>query len=77
MLESGALGFALLGVTALLVVAIIWLARRHGWERREVKTVKDTLAAIRKAEEIENEVQALDRDTLKSRAKLWLRTPRK
>ena len=75
MLESGAIGFALLGVTALLVVAIIWLAMRHGWERREVKTVKDTLAAIRKAEEIENEVEALDRDTLKSRARKWVRAP--
>jgi len=67
----------LLALTALLIVAVIWLATRNGRQRAEVKTAEDTLAAVRKAEEIENEVQALDRDALKSRAKLWLRTPGK
>ena len=74
MLESGTLGFALLGVTALLVVAIIWLAMRHGWERREVKTTKDALATALKAKEVENEVEALSPDALRDRAKLWVRS---
>lgn len=67
----------LLALTALLIVAVIWLATRNGRQRTEVKITQATLAAVRKAKEIENEVQALDRDTLKSRAKLWMRTPGK
>ena len=66
-----------LALTALLVVAVIWLATRNGRQRTEVKITQDTLATIRKAKEIENEIEALDRGTLKSRAKLWLRTTRK
>ena len=73
MLESGTLGFALLGVTALLVVAIIWLAMRNGRQRTEVKVTQDTLAAALKAKEVENEVEALSPDALKSRSKLWVR----
>ena len=73
MLESGTLGFALLGVTALLVIAIIWLAMRNGRQGAEVDTTKDTLAAAIKAKEVENEVEALSPDALKSRSKLWVR----
>ena len=73
MLESGTLGFALLGVTALLVIAIIWLAMRNGRQRTEVKVTQDTLAAALKAKEVENEVEALSPDALKSRSKLWVR----
>ena len=67
----------LLALTALLIVAVIWLASRSGRQRAAERTAQDTLATIRKAEEIENEVQALDRDTLKSRARQWMRTPGK
>ncbi len=67
----------IVALTALLIVAVIWLASHNGRQRAAERTAQDTLATIRKAEEIENEVQALDHDTLKSRAKLWLRTPRK
>ena len=73
MLESGTLGFALLGVTALLVIAIIWLAMRNGRQGAEADTTKDTLAAALKAKEIENEVQALPPSALRDRAKLWVR----
>lgn len=65
----------LLILAVLLVAAVIWLAMRNGRRWMAEKTIEDTLAAIRKAEEVENEVQALDRDTLKSRAKLWVRAP--
>ena len=73
MLESGTLGFALLGVTALLVIAIIWLAMRNGRQGAEADTTKDTLAAAIRAKEVENEVEALSPDALKSRSKLWVR----
>jgi hypothetical protein len=66
-----------LALTALLIVAVVWLAARNGRKRAEAEAAEDTLATIRKAEEIENEVEALDRDTLKSRARQWLRTPSK
>ncbi len=67
----------LLALTAILIVAVIWLAMRSGRQRTEVKITQDTLAAVRKAEEIENEVQALPSNTLRDRAKLWVRAPRK
>jgi flagellar biogenesis protein FliO len=63
----------LLALIALLIVAVIWLAMRNGRQRAEVDTTKDTLATVLKAKEIENEVEALSPDALKSRSKLWVR----
>jgi hypothetical protein len=63
----------LLALTALLIIAVIWLAMRNGRQRAEVDTTKDTLATVLKAKEIENEVEALSPDALKSRSKLWVR----
>ena len=62
-------------LAVLLVAAVIWLAMRTGRRWMAEKTIEDTLAAIRKAEEIENEIEALDHDTLKSRARKWVRAP--
>lgn len=63
----------LLALTALLVAAVVWLAMRNGRQRTEVKVTQDTLAAALKVKEIENEVEALSPDALKSRSKLWVR----
>ena len=63
----------LMVLAALLIVAVIWLAMRNGRQRAEVDTTKDTLATVLKAKEIENEVEALSPDALKSRSKLWVR----
>ena len=60
-------------LTGLLVAAVIWLATRGGRQRTEVKVTQDTLAAALKAKEIENEVEALSSDALKSRARKWVR----
>ena len=60
-------------LAALLVAAVIWLAMRNGRQRAEVDTTKDTLATALKAKEVENEVEALSPDALKSRSKLWVR----
>jgi len=63
----------LLALTALLIIAVVWLAMRNGRQRAEVDTTKDTLATVLRAKEIENEVEALSPDALKSRSKLWVR----
>jgi hypothetical protein len=39
----------------------------------KLATTERTLRVVRRTEEIENEVQALDRDTLKSRSRRWVR----
>jgi hypothetical protein len=73
MLTSGALGAALLGVTALLIVAVIWLAVRRGWDRRDAAQSTQRLDEALKAKEIEDEVEALSPDALKSRSRKWVR----
>ena len=64
----------LLVLAALLVAAVIWLAMQTGRQRTEVKTTQDTLAAALKAKEVENEVEALSPDALKSRSRKWVRS---
>jgi hypothetical protein len=73
MLESGVLGAALLGVTALLMGAVIWLAVRRGWDRRDAAQSTQRLDEALKAKEIEDEIEALPPDALRDRAKLWVR----
>ena len=60
-------------LAALLVAAVIWLAMRNGKQRAEVDTTKDTLTTALKAKEVENEVEALSPDALKSRSRKWVR----
>lgn len=48
-----------------------WLA--EGESRMRAKLNKDRLEAARAAREVENEIEALDRDTLKRRAAGWVR----
>ena len=60
-------------LAVLLVAAVIWLAMRNGRRWMAEKTIEDTLAAIRKAEEIAAEVEALPPDSLKARARTWVR----
>ena len=56
---------ALIGIRAKLLA--------EGEARLRAKIDKDRLEAARAAKEIENEVEALDRDTLKRRAAGWVR----
>jgi len=55
------------------LVAILWLAARLGRQSAKSDAAKETLRRVQEIQEIENEVQALDRDTLKSRARHWVR----
>jgi len=73
MLTAGSFAAALLGVTALLIVAVIWLAVRRGWDRRDAAQSTQRLDEALRAKEIEDEIEALPPDALRDRAKLWVR----
>lgn len=65
---------ALLTITVVLIVMVVLFALALG--RRSGTDAKATLTAVRKAEEIENEVQALPADALRARARTWVRKPK-
>ena len=65
---------ALLTITVVLIVMVVLFALTIG--RRSGSDAKETLTAARKAEEIENEVQALPSDALRARARTWVRKPK-
>ena len=65
---------ALLTITVVLIVMVVLFALAIG--RRSGGDAKETLTALRKAEEIENEVQALPSDALRARARTWVRKPK-
>jgi len=65
---------ALLTITVVLIVMVVLFALAIG--RRSGSDAKETLTAARKAEEIENEVQALPSDALRARARTWVRKPK-
>lgn len=61
-------------VVAVISLAAIWLnGRRSAKTRIKLQQVENRIAAVKQAKEIENEVQALDRDSLKRRASVWVR----
>ena len=65
---------ALLTITVVLIVMVVLFALATG--RRSGGDAKETLTAVRKAEETENEVQALPSDALRDRARTWVRKPK-
>ena len=65
---------ALLTITVILIVMVVLFALAIG--RRSGGDAKEKLEAVRKAEEIENEVQALPSDALRARARTWVRKPK-
>lgn len=66
---------ALVGIGGFLA---IWLGgRRSGKAAAEAKINKARLEAVKEASEVRNEVEALDRDSLKSRARGWVRGPKR
>ena len=65
---------ALLTITVILIVMVVLFALATGW--RSGSDDRATLTAARKAEEIENEVQALPADALRARARTWVRKPK-
>jgi Flp pilus assembly protein TadB len=55
------------------LLAVLLLATKLGRQSAKSDAAKETLRRVQEIQEIENEVQALDRDTLKSRARHWVR----
>lgn len=58
-------------VLGVLGIRMRWLA--EGEEKLRAKIDAKRLEAVREAQEVRNEVEALDPDTLKSRARIWVR----
>lgn len=48
-----------------------------GEKKLRAKIDADRISAIREANDVRNEVEALDRDTLQSRARRWVRGPKR
>lgn len=61
-------------VLGLLGIRAKWMA--DGEARLRAKVEAQRQAATQRAREIENEVEALDRDSLKRRASVWVRRPK-
>jgi hypothetical protein len=68
-------------VAALVAVAgfaAIWFGgRKSGISDIKAKQQEARLESAKKAREIENEVEALDRDSLKRRSARWVRGPKR
>ena len=65
---------ALLAITVVLIVMVVLFAVATG--RRSGGNAKDKLEAIRAAEEVKNEIEALPSDALRDRARTWVRRPK-
>jgi hypothetical protein len=64
----------LLAITVILIVMVVLFAVATG--RKSGGNAKKTLDAVRDAEEVKDEVEALPSDALRDRARLWVRRPK-
>lgn len=70
--------WAILGAAFLLGILGIrakWVSDGEAKLRAKIEAKRQE--AVQQAREIENEVEALDRDALKSRARQWVRGPKR
>ena len=65
---------ALLTITVVLIVMVVLFALAIG--RRSGSEAKETLTAVRKAEDVKDEVEVLPSDALRDRARTWVRKPK-
>ena len=65
---------ALLTITVILIVMVVLFALATG--RRSGGDAKETLTAVRKSEDVKDEVEALPSDALRDRARTWVRKPK-
>ena len=66
---------ALLTITVVLIVMVVLFALAIG--RRSGSDAKETLTAVREAEDVKDEVEALPSDALRDRARTWVRKPKR
>ena len=64
----------LLTITVVLIVMVVLFAVATG--RRSGGNAKEKLEAVRQAEDVKNEIEALPSDALRDRARLWVRKPK-
>jgi len=64
---------ALVGIFVTTLLATLFGGRMAGAANVRSQQAEGRIKAIKEAEEIENEVEALDTDTLKRRATKWVR----
>ena len=64
----------LLTITVILIVVVVLFAVATG--RKSGSNAKETLKAVRSADEVKDEVEALPSDTLRARARTWVRKPK-
>jgi Sec-independent protein translocase protein TatA len=64
----------LLTITVILIVVVVLFA--VATSRKSGGDAKKTLEAVHSAEEVKDEVEALSSDTLRDRARLWVRKPK-
>lgn len=65
-------------IVAVLGFAAIWFGGRKSAQNSiKRKQAETRLEAVKEAEDVRNEVEALDRDALKSRARQWVRGPKR
>lgn len=65
---------ALLTITVILIVMVVLFALAIG--RISGADAKKTLTAVRKSEDVKDEVEALPSDALRDRARTWVRKPK-
>jgi hypothetical protein len=65
---------ALLTITVVLIVMVVLFALAIG--RKSEGDAKETLTAVRKSEDVKDEVEALPSDALRDRARTWVRKPK-
>ena len=64
-------------ILAAIALAASWFGGRKAAQTDiKLEVAERNLKVVQQAEVIENEVQALDRDTLQSRSRKWVRTAR-
>lgn len=65
-------------LVGIAVFAASWFGgRKAGISSIKAKQNEARLEAAKEANEVRNEVEALDRDSLKSRARKWVRGPKR
>lgn len=55
----------------------MFLGRRSAKADMRAKALEARLKAVKEAEDVRNEVEAFDRDTLRNRATVWVRKPKR
>lgn len=62
-----------IGIVITAFIATWFGGKKSAIAAIKIKTLEARLKAVKEAEDVRNEVEALDRDTLRSRSTVWVR----